>query len=311
MRYLITVLAVLALLLLVGILYLISLKREMRELRDELIQTRELSYNRQLTIPLFDKDFTELATEINRNLDYQKQLKLNYEQSERQIRQSISNIAHDLRTPLTVIKGNLQMMEKDRSISEKSRAYLEMNMDKTELLKNMIDDFFELSVLESDRTSVELTVVPVANHLMQFLLEHETVIREHGLAPDIRFPEKSVFIMAEPGMLDRMLGNLLNNVLKYAEDEFILEVLCRDSEKCCEISFSNRISPENDLEVEHLFDRSYQGDPARKASGAGLGLYIVKLLAEKQGATVRAQRNEGELVLSICFPKGCTPEGVT
>lgn len=301
MEFLNVMVIVLGVLLLVSAVYLMSLKWEMRKIRKELSQTRELSYNRQLTIPLFDQDFTNLTMELNRNLDYQKQLKLQYEHSEQQMKQSISNIAHDLRTPLTVVKGNLQMMEMDQHMTDKSREYLRISLDKTDVLKDMVDDFFELSVLESDRSKVELQAVPITNVLMQFVLEHETVIREHGLRPDLHFPEKSIYIMADPAMLDRMLGNLLNNVLKYARDEFSICVECLDSEKYCVISFANRADMEAELAVERLFDRSYQADKSRKASGAGLGLYIVKLLAEKQGASVGAQWSGEQLVLKMCF----------
>ncbi|MBR1865629.1 MAG: HAMP domain-containing histidine kinase [Lachnospiraceae bacterium] len=301
MEFLNGLILVLGVMLLVLLWYLMSLKREMRKVREELARTKEMSYNRQLTIPLFDRDFTGLTTELNRNLDYQKQLKLQYEHSEQQMKQSISNIAHDLRTPLTVIKGNLQMMEKDGQMTQKSREYLRISLDKTDTLKDMVDDFFELSVLESDRSKVELQAVPITNVLMQFVLEHETVIREHGLTPDIHFPEKSVYILADPAMLDRMLGNLLHNVLKYARDEFRISAECRDSEQYCEIAFANKADMQEELAVERLFDRSYQADKSRKASGAGLGLYIVKLLAEKQGASVGAQWSGGQLVLKLCF----------
>ncbi|MBR1692042.1 MAG: sensor histidine kinase [Lachnospiraceae bacterium] len=302
MELFIILLLVLAVLLVVLMLYLGSLKRQIRTIRKELAATRELSYNRQLAIALFDQDLTDMTTQLNDNLDYQKQLKLKYEQSQRQMKQSIADIAHDLRTPLTVLKGNLQMLKKEASLTGKSGDYLRISLEKTDLLRDMVDDFFELSVLESDRMSVELQTIPVTNYLMQFLLEHETVIRQHGLTPELRFPEKSIFIKADPTMLERMLGNLLSNVLKYAQSSFTLSLVCEDFEKYCDISFSNQVSAEYPFEVEHLFDRSYQGDKARKAAGAGLGLYIVKLLAQKQGAGVSASCEEGELTLSIRFP---------
>lgn len=282
-------------------IYLFSIKREIRNVSRELIMTRKQSYNRQLTVSLFDRDLSRLTAVMNGNLDYQKQRKLESEQAERQMKQSISDIAHDLRTPLTVIKGNLQLLDKTDKMSESDREHLRICLEKSDTLKTMVDDFFELSVLESDHTPVELQRVNVTNLLMQFFVDHEAVIRQYGLTPEIQFPEKSVFILADEQMLVRMLSNLLNNVVKYAMNSFsvALEV---PEEKRCRITFSNGISMERDFDVEHLFDRSYRGDQARQGTGAGLGLYIVKLLAEKQNANVKAGRQNNRLSLSLEYP---------
>lgn len=274
-------------------IYLLAVKHQLRNMEDELAQTKEQSYNKQVTISLFDQDVTELATQINDNLDYQKSLKLRAEQSEQRLKQSISDIAHDLRTPLTVLKGNLQMLDRHSSLSGQEQVYLQICQDKADTLKNMLDDFFEMSVLESDTASVTLSDVDITNLLVQLVVDHEAVIRGKHLVPEIHLPEKSVIAKADEQMLLRMLCNLLNNVLKYARDSF--QVSLEEEERQCRITFSNAVFSETELDVEHLFDRTYRGDGARRDSGAGLGLYIVKLLAEKQGMRVNAIVENGQL----------------
>ncbi|MCM1156901.1 MAG: HAMP domain-containing histidine kinase [Bacteroidales bacterium] len=286
------------------LLYRFAIRREIRKLKEELPLTRDLSDNRQLSIALFDKELTNLAAEINHNLDYQKQLKLQAEQSEKRLKQSISDIAHDLRTPLTVIKGNLQMLERGGTLEGKDKRYLHICQEKADMLKNMVDDFFEMSVLESDGTRVELSEVDVTKLLVQFLIDHEAVIKEHSLTPDIRLPEKSIMVPMEEKLFLRMLGNLFNNVLQYAEGSFGLsmEVIKEKERDVCRIAFSNVLPPDSDLDIESLFERTYRGNRARQGSGAGLGLYIVKLLAEKQGAEVFSQKEKAELVIGVCYP---------
>lgn len=289
------------------LLYIFSVKREMKNFREELILTREKTYNRQLQVSLFDRDLTELAAEMNCNLDYQKQLKLQAEQTEERLKQSVSDIAHDLRTPLTVIKGNLQMMNRGGSMSEKEKGYLSICQDKTETLKNMVDDFFELSVLESDNVPVALSDVDVTRLLEQFIVDHEAVIRAHHLVPDIRLLEKSVIVSVNEQMFPRMLSNLLNNVIKYAKRSFRLsmEVVEVNEKAVCRIAFSNGLQPGINLDVEHLFERTYRGNQAGRGSGAGLGLYIVKLLADRQGIAVFARKETDELTVGIeCHIKG-------
>ncbi len=285
------------------LMYIFALKRQIKDFQKELSFTRKKTYNRQLQMSLFDRDLTGLAAEMNQNLDYQKQLKLQAERSEEKLKQSVSDIAHDLRTPLTVIKGNLQMMDQDSRMSEKSRRYLSICQDKTEVLKNMVDDFFELSVLESDHIPAKLLDVDATKLLVQFVVDHEAVIREHHLVPDIRLPEKSVIVPLDEQMFSRMLSNLLNNVIKYAADSFCLTMEVKESpkEQVCEIAFSNNMQVDSDLDVEHLFERTYRGSQERRGSGAGLGLYIVKLLAEKQGAEVFAKRKKDELIVGIRY----------
>ena len=278
---------------------LLLIKRSMGDIKEQLSRTRETGYNKQLTISLADKTLSSMAAEINENLSFQSSLKLRFEQAERSVRESVSDIAHDLRTPLTVIKGNLQMLENSPSLSDKDKAYIAVCKEKSDLLRSMADDFFELSLLESDSTPPALKKVNIINLLMEFLAENEAVITANSLTPEIKFPEKTVFIYADEALLLRMLSNLLNNVLKYAKGSFGIEV--RAEEDRLDILFSNNIGSEADFDPARLFDRTYRGDRARGGQGAGLGLYIVKLLCEKQGGKVTAFICENRLFIKMSF----------
>ena len=167
------------------------MKRSVRNITEELQRTRDEEYNRQLRVELIDSDINELANEINKNIDYQKNMKLETDKTRRQLEQSISDIAHDLRTPLTVIKGNLQLLQGEE-LSPKGRECLEISSKKAETLKNMVDEFFELSVLESDTDRVTLEKLDIVKWLAEFIIENEVFIREKGLEPEIIFPEKSI-----------------------------------------------------------------------------------------------------------------------
>ena len=105
------------------------------------------------------------------------------EQSRRQLEQSISDIAHDLRTPLTVVKGNLQMLEKEE-LTDKGREYLDISRRKADTLKGMVDEFFELSVLESDSKPAELRKLNVISFLSEFIIENDTHKGEGTYAGD-------------------------------------------------------------------------------------------------------------------------------
>ena len=292
---LILALLVIAMYLLIRILLM---KRSVRNMTEELKFTRDEDYNRQLRVELIDSDINELANEINKNIDYQKNMKLETEKTKRQLEQSISDIAHDLRTPLTVVKGNLQMLEGE-TLSDKGREYLEISARKAETLKGMVDEFFELSVLESDNSVVEFRDVEVISFLSEIIIEYETLIRDNNLEPEISFPDTSVTIKANREMLSRVFSNLFSNIFKYAEDSFSLNVT-KDKDVCC-IKLSNRINPDAAIDVEHIFDRTYRADKARTEGSAGLGLYIAKLLVEKQKGSIEARIENNRLVFEITF----------
>ena len=282
------------------VFWMLRMKKQLRSIREELEATRDKSYNRQLQVDLFDRDLTDMAAELNRNLDYQKQLKVETEKAEKAIRQSVSDIAHDLRTPLTVVKGNLQMLRMEESLSDKGKQYVEVCAQKADEIREMADDFFQLSLLESDLEAVELKRMDLTEALLQFLTAREALIRTNHMEPEVIFPQKSIFVLADEKLLDRMLGNLLNNVFRHAKgDRFLIRL---EEKEEAVITFANEVEAPESLHLESLFERTYRGDKARSGNGAGLGLYIVKLLAGKQKATVSAAIIENKLEISVHLP---------
>lgn len=298
------------------LIYLWRMKRELSKIKEELKATTDKSYNRQISVDLQDKDLVGMATQLNKNLDYQKQLKLETEKAEKSIRRSVSDIAHDLRTPLTVMKGNLQMLRMEETLSDKGMQYVDACMLKADEMREMADDFFQLSLLESDLEEVERKRVDITEALLQFLAAQEAVIRTKGMEPEVIFPQRSIFVLADEKLLNRMFGNLLNNVLRHAKEETFQIRLeeavtgagrlradaLSGAEQECVITFSNVVDASETLQVDALFNRTYRGEKARTGSGAGLGLYIVKLLAEKQKGCVKARLQENKLEISVIFP---------
>ena len=276
---------------------LILVKRSIRDISQELVRTREPGYDRLVRVQLSDRDLEALAAEINRTIDGQKQLKIDAEAAERRMRQSMSDIAHDIRTPLAVIKGDLQLIGTQEELSDKSRGYLTVCLQKSDQLRQMTDEFFELAVLESDSERVPLSTIDLTSAVMMFLAENEGRISLAGIEPEVVFPPKTVFVMADSQLLGRMLGNLLGNVLKYSCGDLSVIVSGEDGGS---ISFENSFA--DDIpDPGRIFERSYRADSARSGSGAGLGLYIVRLLAEKQGAKAESEVRGKKLCVKISF----------
>ena len=297
------------------------LRLSIRDIIKELRKTRSTGYDRQLRIDLSDKNLNKLASEINDNLSFQKNIKLETEKRSEILEQSVSDVCHDLRTPLTVIKGNLQLLENEIT-SCNGKKYLQISKNKADALKEMIDEFFELSVLESDSKVVELEKIDAVAFLTDFILENETIIREKNITPEISFPEKAVNIRASSELLGRVFNNLISNTLKYASDSFVLKIY-PDAVKCktedlnaktlmddpaseveCNmyhIRIGNRVKDPETIDIEHIFDRTYRADKARADGSAGLGLYIAKMLCEKQRASIKAVIEDDYIYFDLYF----------
>ncbi|OPZ20039.1 MAG: Histidine protein kinase SaeS [Firmicutes bacterium ADurb.BinA205] len=276
------------------VVYLLALKRQMRNITDELDRTAKRSYNRLVRIPLFDNDLNSLTSAINREIDDRKRMKIKSEETEKALRQAISDIAHDLRTPLSVIKGELQIMNGNPASTPEQKHYIDVCIRKTDELKNMADGFFELALLESRDECPELKRINVTNLLMQFIAENEGLIRLNSLEPEIIFPDSTVFAMGDEEYLKRILGNLLGNVIKYSSGSFTLRLTDNG-----EISIANPVGNAEAIDTERIFERTYRADPSRKSGSAGLGLYIVRLLCDKISAEASASADTNSLTVTI------------
>ena len=277
------------------IVYLLLVKRQLKKIAEELRKNMDTDYNRRVSVTLFDRSVEAVASEINRSLDHQQRLKYTAQCAENNLQQSLSDIAHDLRTPLTVIKGNVQLIAASGELTGENQDYLAVCSEKAETLRQMADAFFELSVLESESKPVPLQKVDLTKLMMQFIADHEPVIRMQHQEPEVVFLPQTVTVMADPQMLGRMLENLLNNVLRYAQGSFQIR-LEQDG-----VVFANTVAAENRPDPARLFDRSYRAEPSRTGKHAGLGLYIVRLLAEKQHAAAEASLEGTLLTLRLRF----------
>lgn len=274
--------------------YLSAVKREMRNIKAELSRTKEKGYDRLVRVSLFDSDLNDLAKAVNDEIAHQKKLKMEIQRTEDSLRSAVSDIAHDLRTPLSVVKGDLQLISCNKDLDSICRHYVDICIEKTDEMKAMSDSFFELAVLESDTSAVELKRINMTNVVMKFIADNEGLIRLSRLEPNIVLSPKTVFVMGEEQYILRILGNLLGNVVKYSCGNFRLE-LREDGT----VIMSNPVPDGTRPDVERLFERTYRGSIARHGSGAGLGLHIVKLLTEKMQAQVSAEFSDGELRIML------------
>lgn len=263
----------------------ISVKKNIRHFSEELEKLKDSDYRQPLKVSDFDKDIVELAVKVNEHTDIQRKLGNDYEQSKKQLGIVISGISHDFRTPLTASLGYLQMIGKSGELSEKNAEYLGIAMQKNQYLKELSDEFFELSKIDSSKEQMNLEEVCLSNILTEHILEQHSWIAERNISADFDMTD-GIIVQTDRRCLERILNNLMSNAQKYTADRFSV-TLKRDGGKTV-LTAANTLSDSSSIDIDKVFEPFYRMD-SRTAGGSGLGLYVVKRLCDKLNWTVSAQ----------------------
>lgn len=277
----------------------IQLKKQIKKFAKEVRALSKPDYNKPVRVEIFDKDIIELANALNGQAKMRKELEIQYENSKKQIKYVIAGISHDFRTPLTAIKGYMQMIEKSNNLSETEREYLSIAIGKASYLKSLSDDFFEISALEIKDEEVEKSPVNLNNAISEIILEQYDWIVSGGYRIEFGIPDKDIIINTNEHYLKRIINNLFSNSRKYAVSYLRLKVFKGNNNIV--ISFENDIECMDEINMNMIFEPFYRGN-ARSNNGSGLGLYVVKFLAGKLGFDYSAECKEGIFgVKIICF----------
>lgn len=275
----------------------ISLKRNIRHFSQELEKLKSTDYRQPMKVTDFDKDLVELAVKVNEHTDIQRQLGVEYEQRKQQLGTVISGISHDFRTPLTASLGYLQMIEKSGELSEKNAEYLTVAMQKNKYLKELSDEFFEVTKTENSNENLSLEDINLSNVLTEALLEQHGWISERNITANFDVPD-GIIVQADVHCLSRILSNLMSNAQKYTADSF--GVSLKRDDKRITLSVSNTLADSSNVDVSRVFEPFYRMD-SRTAGGSGLGLYVVKLLCSRMNWDVIAKLDSGIFTVEISF----------
>lgn len=283
------------------IVYLVGMKLQLRSIRRQLERRLDEKTERLITLELQDRSLKGMVVVLNQTLKREEELRRQQNIQEREFKNLITNISHDLRTPLTVMKGYLQLLEQC-GIDETGREYLSVCFRHTDELARRIRQFFEYSYWVNREEEVQLHPVNVTNLVMDTMTDFIPVFEEKGIAMKLK-DDTVRKAMADEDLLKRIMQNILKNCLQYSTGEVTvsIEEVNGDNEggeKQIRVCVSNPLAEDSKLDATQVFWRFYVGNEARNQS-TGLGLSIVKLLVEQMQGTVFAERKED--VFSVGF----------
>lgn len=252
--------------------------------------------NTLISLSSGDRHARRLAAELNRQLRLLRRQRRQYLQGDRELKEAVTNISHDLRTPLTAICGYLELLEREDK-SEAAARYLATIGDRAQALRQLTEELLRYAVILSTREDLPLDEVRLNGVLEESVAAFYAALTARGITPDIRITEKPIIRRLNRAALSRVFSNLLNNALAYSDGD--LEVALTDGG---EAVFTNTAAGLDDLQVGRLFDRFFSVEAARNSTG--LGLAISRTLVEQMNGTIRAWYADGKLHIAVAFPDG-------
>ena len=240
-----------------------------------------------------DRQMRRLADAVNEQLRRLRAEHHRFCQGDAELKGAVTNLSHDLRTPLTAICGYLDLLEKEEK-SEAAKRYIDIIRNRSQLLVSMTEELFQYSVLLSRENNAPGEPVVLNQVLEESIAAAYTVLTERNITPRIRMPREKVVRMLDASALSRVFSNLLQNAVKYSDGD--LEITL---ESTGEIVFANRAPGLDEIQVGRLFDRFFTVESARKSTG--LGLAIARSLVEQMGGSISAEYTDDRLHIWIFF----------
>lgn len=293
--WLLVVIGILLIIILVLSMKLLLVHKTAREIEAAFAVRLTTETNTLIDISYRDKTMRKLAAGLNSELRKLRSERRRFQQGDLELKSAVTNISHDLRTPLTAIWGYLELLEKEEK-TETVNRYIGIIKDRVNILTQLAEELFRYSVIISTKGTIVKDHVVINTVLEESIAAFYTVLTERKIVPEIEISETKVTRMLDRSALSRVFSNLISNAIKYSDGDLKIVLSERG-----EILFSNLASGLDEIQVGRLFDRFYTLEAARKSTG--LGLAIAKTLVEEMNGTISAEYENSRLSIHILFLK--------
>src|SRR5699024_7678566 len=248
-------------------------------------------------IALLTKNINYMAEDLMIQIEKERQV-------EKQKNELITNVSHDLRTPLTSILGYLRLLLDGKLENEQRNEYVKIAFSKSEQLENLIEDLFAYTKLTDGNLILDREDVCINKFLDQLIDEITPQAEKRGLSIVKSFPDEPLYAFVDSELTVRLIENLLMNAINYSKDNEDIQVFLKHYQHHLEISIANQSEAFTKEELENLFERFYKKDYSRSkvTGGSGLGLAIAKSIVELHGGEIKAEYGNGVVHFIILLP---------
>ena len=273
------------------LLKIFYMRKAIREIKRGFSEKLYTDTNTPIMLSSHDKLVSSLANDINVELKELQKQKHRYIQGDKELKNAITNISHDLRTPLTTICGYLSLLDKEEK-SEHIARQLSIIKNRTFALKQLVEELFRYTTIISDTENSVYTGTVINNVLEDCISSYYAIFKEKGITPNINLCEQKIVRSVDKTALLRIFNNIIDNAIKYSEGDLTISLFENGK-----IVFSNHTSDLNEIQIGKLFARFYTVNTARKSTG--LGLSIAKALIEKMDGNISADYSNNVLSIII------------
>lgn len=261
-----------------------GIQAEIKRIDHKLEEISETDSDEKIMIFTDDPVLMGLGGQINRLLLERQKIKASFKRKEISSKKMLANISHDIKTPLTVISGYLEILRLNNPDDE----MLKKVEAKTKQVMDLIDQFFTLAKIESGDTDIELCKIDINEVCRENVLEFYDILMQKEFEVDLYIPETPIFVQGDKDALQRILYNLLSNVIRYGIDGKYLGVILRQDKNSVYIDVVDKGKGIGQEFISNVFDRAYTMEDSRnkEIQGNGLGLTIAKNLAERLGGDI-------------------------
>lgn len=279
------------------------MKKSVKEIEAGLKDILESDTNNLITISSSEKNIKKLATSLNVELKTIRKQKLQYENGNQELKKLVTNISHDLRTPLTAIKGYIDLIEKDK-LSKNQEKYLNIIQKKTDELTELTEQLFDFSKTIDSDIKISKEKCNINEILEEVLASYYVIFKEKGIEPQISMCSENVYKKLNKASIIRIFENSLSNISKYCVNNFKVEL--KDDGT---IIFANKVKDGllDATTVQKIFDRYFTVENAKKSTG--IGLSIAKELVELNDGSISANFTKDTLIIEIKFATGTVLDG--
>lgn len=287
---------------LAGVLFALLLlyRRQVQSTCRQLAFLKKHQTNLRLSSGFPFPELNELNDGINEILDRSREIERAVNSSDRKLRETITSLSHDIRTPLTSLDGYFQLLAQSES-EEERRRYIAIIQGRIASLNGMLEELFTYAKLQNENYELSLESVDLGKCVTDALFSFYEELNRRGITPNIALCEERVWIQANREAVRRVLQNILKNALEHGQNQLLIRLERQDGHAV--FTCTNDVENAGEVDMDQVFTRFYKADSARTHTSTGLGLSIAKGLTERMSGAITAVLQDSQFIITLTFPE--------
>ena len=273
-------------------------RSQLKQFRDSIRFIERHNSNMRITHEISNREIEDLVLDLNRLMEMHRNMQNEVEKKEQALKDLVTNLSHDIRTPLTSLDGYFQLLM-TCEVKEDRERYYKIISGRIESLRILLDQLFMYMKLQNNSYEFEMSDCNLNKLLYDGLFEFYQEFTDRSMEPIVEIPEETIMIKTNYPAFSRVIQNIIKNILEHGSNKFAVRVATVG--KKVSIEFENGFLSSNSMDISKIFDRFYKADSARTSTSTGLGLAIAKELVLKMKGEISATANESTFTIIIQF----------